>query len=185
MTETVTIRNGIDVDQLLATIDAVNKDPAWGRSRSAHRVAGRAAPTTSARSAGSSTPAKRTSPGTGVPARRRRTAGLLGRNKGPNAVSCCCRPGFCYAVGYVANAAARGIELTAMEYELEGDLDVRPFLGLAGPRAGSPRSGRRAGVQSQRHEGATGRAVPVRSGHLTGARSLANPVPVTTTLEVR
>ena len=34
MTETLTIRNGIDVDQLLATIEAIKDDPPWGRSRS-------------------------------------------------------------------------------------------------------------------------------------------------------
>jgi len=62
---------------------------------------------------------------------------LLGRNKGPNAVELLLQAlGFCYAVGYAANAAARGIEINAMEYELEGDLDVRSFLGLGGVRAG-------------------------------------------------
>jgi uncharacterized OsmC-like protein len=62
---------------------------------------------------------------------------LLGENKGPNAVELVLQAlVFCYAVGYIANAAARGIEIDSMEYEIEGDLDVRSFLGLDGPRPG-------------------------------------------------
>jgi len=71
---------------------------------------------------------------------------LLGNNKGPNAVELLLQAvGFCYAVGHVANAAARGIEVTQMEYDIEGDVDVRTFLGLAGPRAGFTASGSPAG----------------------------------------
>ncbi|HEV3472506.1 MAG TPA: OsmC family protein [Actinomycetota bacterium] len=63
---------------------------------------------------------------------------LLGSNKGPNAVELLLQAlAFCYAVGFVANAAARGIDITRMVYEIEGDLDVRPFLGLEGERPGS------------------------------------------------
>ena len=36
----------------------------------------------------------------------------------------------------MANAAARGIEISSLEYDIEGDFDVRPFLGLDGPRPG-------------------------------------------------
>jgi hypothetical protein len=35
-----------------------------------------------------------------------------------------------------ANAAAQGIELAALEFDVEGDLDVGPFLGLNGQRPG-------------------------------------------------
>ena len=57
---------------------------------------------------------------------------LLGRNLGPNAVELLLASlGFCYSVGYVANAAARGIELEEMEYELEGDIDLRNILGIS------------------------------------------------------
>jgi hypothetical protein len=63
MTEAVTIRNGIDVDQLLATIEAMKDDPAVGtftfRASSRWQEG-----TTLARSGGgSSTPARRTRPG--------------------------------------------------------------------------------------------------------------------------
>lgn len=34
------------------------------------------------------------------------------------------------------NAAARGIEISELRYEIEGGLDLRTFVGLEGPRAG-------------------------------------------------
>lgn len=57
---------------------------------------------------------------------------LLGPNIGPNAVELVpAALGFCYSVGYVAKAPARGIELEEMDYELDGDIDLRTFLGIS------------------------------------------------------
>lgn len=111
---------------------------------------------------------------------------LLGHDRGPNAVELVLQAlAFCYAVGYVANAAARGIELTRMDYEVEGDLDVRTFLGEEGPRAGFTRirvTGRVSSTnatEEQLTELCTyvQRTSPVRD-------VLTNPVPVETSLEV-
>jgi uncharacterized OsmC-like protein len=111
---------------------------------------------------------------------------LLGTNEGPNAVELLLLGlAFCYAVGYAANAAAQGIEITRMEYEVEGDFDVRQFLGLPGTRPGfsairvvgrisSPNATRE---QLERLCQYVQDTSPVRD-------SLANPVPVDTTLEV-
>lgn len=44
--------------------------------------------------------------------------------------------GNCLAVGYAANATAAGIELQGLRIELEGDLDLHTFLGLADGHAG-------------------------------------------------
>jgi len=44
--------------------------------------------------------------------------------------------GNCLAVGYAANATVAGIELKALRIELEGDLDLHTFLGLADGHAG-------------------------------------------------
>jgi uncharacterized OsmC-like protein len=44
--------------------------------------------------------------------------------------------GNCLAVGYAANATAAGIELSGLRIELEGDLDLHTFLGLANGHAG-------------------------------------------------
>lgn len=135
---TTTVRNGIDVDQLLQTIEAAKQDPSVGK------FTFRAASTwkdgtynlgsirnfVHAGREDDGRPTPFTLEGDEPPV-------LLGDNRGPNAVELVLQAlGFCYAVGYVANAAAQGIELTRMEYEVEGDIDVRTFLGLGGPRAG-------------------------------------------------
>lgn len=56
---------------------------------------------------------------------------LLGGNTGPNAVEAVLHAlASCLAVGVVYNAAVRGIEITSLEFDLEGDLDLHGFLGL-------------------------------------------------------
>jgi uncharacterized OsmC-like protein len=138
VTTTTTVRNGIDVDQLLDIIGTVGSDPAVGtftfRAASTWEEGthsrGRIDGFVHAGQEDDSRPDAFELDGDEPPV-------LLGRNLGPNALELVLQAlGFCYAVGYAANAAARGIELTRMDYEIEGDLDVRRFLGLEGPRAG-------------------------------------------------
>ncbi len=128
---TVTVRNGIDVDQLVATIGAIGEQPSvstftfratteWQDGTLNHAQIGsfvhngqqvdRPAPF---QLVGDEPPV------------------LLGANRGPNAVELVLAAlGFCYGVGYVANAAARGIEISELRYEVSGDIDVRNFLGM-------------------------------------------------------
>ena len=134
---TITARNGVNVDQLVATIGAIQADPgvaaltfkAGSTWRSgAHNVgeikdfvhAGQPVARSEAfRIVGDEPPV------------------LLGTNEGANAVELLLQAlGFCYAVGYVYNAAARGIDISELRYEVEGDIDLRTFVGLEGPRAG-------------------------------------------------
>lgn len=57
---------------------------------------------------------------------------LGGTDTGPNPVEqVLAALGNCLAVGYAANATAAGIELKDLSIELEGDLDLHTFLGLA------------------------------------------------------
>jgi uncharacterized OsmC-like protein len=57
---------------------------------------------------------------------------LLGANAGPNAVEAVLHAlASCLAVGFVYNAAAQGIKIDALEFHLEGDLDLHAFLGLS------------------------------------------------------
>lgn len=57
---------------------------------------------------------------------------LLGDNNAPNAVETVLHAlASCLAVGFVYNAAAQGIEVERLTFDLEGDLDLRGFLGLA------------------------------------------------------
>lgn len=57
---------------------------------------------------------------------------ILGERTAPNAVELLLAAlGSCLSVGYAANAAAMGIELYDLGFELEGDIDLRGFLGIS------------------------------------------------------
>ena len=184
---TITASNGIDVNQLLQTIEAVKEDPNLGsftfRARSTweegtHNL-GEISSFTHAGSEDQSRAAPFVLQGDEPPV-------LLGANHGPNAVELLLQAlAFCYAVGYVANAAARGIEITRMDYEIEGDFDVRPFLGLEGARPGFTQI-RAKGVVSSPN--ATAEQLQELCRYVQDTSpvrdSLANPIPVETTLEV-
>ena len=181
-------RNGIAVDQLTETIRAIGDNAALGeftfRSttewRSGTHNTGRIHPFTHAGQTDSSRSGPFILEGDEPPV-------LLGSNTGPNAVELVLQAlGFCYAVGYVANAAALGIDLSSLEIDVDGDLDVRPFLGLDGPRAGftavrarlrvdSPNASREQLEELCRY---VERTSPVRD-------CLTEPVPIQTTLEAR
>lgn len=57
---------------------------------------------------------------------------LLGENKAPNAVEVVLHGlASCLSVGIVYNAAAMGIEVKDLSFTLEGDIDLHGFLGLS------------------------------------------------------
>jgi uncharacterized OsmC-like protein len=195
MADTITTRsstrtttpNGIDVPRLVETIEAIGDDPALGsftfRARSTWQEGtysiGQIGSFSHAGSEDASRAASFVLHGDEPPV-------LLGSNKGPNAVELLLQAlAFCYAVGFAANAAAKGIEIERMEYEVEGDIDVRPFLGMEGPRPGLTRiraTGRVSSPNGDREQleelcRYVQETSPVRD-------CLVNPVPVDTTLEV-
>ena len=184
---TTTVRNGIDVQQLLETIDATRSDESVGtftfRAESTWKDGtynvGSIGRFIHAREEDDTRAQPFTLDGDEPPV-------LLGSNRGPNAVELVLQAlGFCYAVGYVANAAARGIDLTRMEYEVEGDLDARSFLGEDGPRPGftSIRVLGRASSPNATDEQLTELCQYVQD--TSPVRDIiANEVPVTTSLEV-
>jgi uncharacterized OsmC-like protein len=185
---TVTARNGIDVDQLVGTVDAIKQDPNLAafifRARSTWKEGTHNLGEIGAFTHAGSEDRSRAEPfvlqGDEPPV-------LLGANHGPNAVELLLQAlAFCYAVGYAANAAARGIELTRMEYEIEGDLDVRPFLGLDGPRPGFTAIRATARVSSPN---ATAEQLEELCRYVQDTSPvrdcLANPIPIDTVLEVQ
>ena len=125
--------NGIDVDQLLATVNAIKENPdiarfqfrsdtEWvngGHSRS--RIQGFFG-------AGSEDGTRKKPflmEGDEPPV-------LLGTNCGPNAVEAVLASiGSCMAVGFVYNAAAQGIKVKSLRFTIAGDIDFRGFLGLS------------------------------------------------------
>lgn len=184
---TAVMRNGVDVDRLVATIGAVQADPHVARftfrARSTWEMGGRSrgeiqgfdhagAPT-------SERPGSFVMTGDEPPV-------LLGSNEGPNAVELVLQAlAFCYGVGYVYNAAARGIDIEELRYEIEGDLDLHRFLGLGGPRAGFGAIRAKAWVRSPN---ASREKLEELCQYVQDTSPvldiLANPVPVTTDLEV-
>ena len=184
---TVTSRNGIDVDQLVATIGAIEKQSSIGM------FTFKAATAWEDGTLNRGTIGSFVHDGTVVerPEAYRLTGDeppvLLGSNAGPNAVELLLAAlGFCYGVGFVANAAARGIELSELRYEVEGDIDVRNFLGMTREtRPGFSQIRTRAWVRSPN-------ATPEQLEELCQyvqetspvRDTLANPVPVHTSLTV-
>jgi len=183
---TITARNGINVDQLVATIGAIQEDPAiagftfkatteWvegtrhqGEIRNFRHAGAQVERPEPYRLVGDEPPV------------------LLGSNAGPNAVELLLQAlGMCYGVGFVANAAARGFDISELRYEVEGDVDVRSFLGLDGPRAGFTAIRAKAWVKSPN---ATTEQLEELCQYVQDTSpvrdSLANAVPVETDLEV-
>ncbi|MBW3553139.1 MAG: OsmC family protein [Gemmatimonadetes bacterium] len=126
-------QNGVDVGQLTDTIEAIRKQPdlarfqfraasTWlGGGRSRTRIQG-------FHGAGQED-TSRTEPftleGDEPPV-------LLGENTAPNAVEATLHAlASCLAVGFVYNAAAQGIEVRSLDFDLEGELDLHGFLGLS------------------------------------------------------
>jgi uncharacterized OsmC-like protein len=184
---TVPVRNGVDVDRLLATVGAVQGDGELARMTFRARSHWQAG----ARNKGQI----REFEHAGVTTTDRPEAFeligdeppvLLGTNTGPNAVELCLQSlGFCYAVGFVYNAAARGIEVTELRYEVEGDLDLHRFLGLGGQRAGFSSIRATGWVRSPN---ATAEQLEDLCQYVQDTSPvrdiLANPVPVSTDLVV-
>lgn len=135
---TTTVRNGVDVDRLVQTIDAIKGNAGVAgftfRSRTTWQEGGSSTSEISSFThMGQETPHASTHV-----LRGDEPDVLLGRDSGPNAVELVLSAlGFCYAVGFAYNAAALGYELEGLSYDIEGDLDLRNFVGIEdGPRPG-------------------------------------------------
>ena len=125
--------NGVDVDQLVGTINAVKQNPEIARFQfRAHtdwQSGGHSRTTIKQFYGALQEDASRTQPfvldGDEPPV-------LLGHNAGPNAVEAVLHAlASCLAVGFVYNAAAQGIRVDSLDFDLEGDLDLNGFLGLS------------------------------------------------------
>jgi uncharacterized OsmC-like protein len=133
MAATQTHLNGVDVQRMVATIEAIKAQPdlalfhfradtEWaggGRSRTKIQGFWGAGQEDSSRSQpfvieGDEPPV------------------LLGDNAGPNAVETVLAAlASCLTVGFIYNAAAQGIKVESLRYSMEGDVDLHGFLGLS------------------------------------------------------
>ena len=127
-----TIVNGVDLDRLSGTIDAVSADPALARFQFRarnHWIDGGYSRTTIKDFYGAGQEdATRTQPFT---VDSDEPPVLLGQNRAPNTGEYVLHAlAACVSGTIVYHAAARGIALDGLETTIEGDLDLRGFLGL-------------------------------------------------------
>ena len=113
------IRNGVDVEKLAETVKAVTEDPKKAQVKFM-------ANTKWVSGAYSKTKIRDFVVECDEP------TALLGTNKVPNPVETILAAlGSCLAVGFAYSAAARDINLESLDISLEGDLDLRGFLGVS------------------------------------------------------
>lgn len=121
--------NGIDLDALNETVNAIADDPSRGV------VAFRVRTDWTGQTRSESTIESYTIGGERIERRHKVVADepceLLGTNSAPNPQELLMSAvNACMTVGYVAQAAVRGVNLTACRIEMEGELDLRGFLGM-------------------------------------------------------
>ena len=130
---TVNVTNGVNVDQLVGTIQAIQARPDLARFkfRSTSRWDGGAKERTTIRSfygAGQEDTTRKEAyvlQGDEPPV-------LLGTNAAPNAVEAVLHAlSSCLTVSFIYPAAAQGIKVQSLEFTMEGDVDLHGFLKLS------------------------------------------------------
>jgi uncharacterized OsmC-like protein len=126
-------QNGVDVPQLMETIEAIRNQPDLARFRfratNTWQGGGRSRTRIQEFYGAGQEDASRTAP---FALEADEPPVLLGKNQAPNAVEAALHAlASCLGVGFVYNAAAQGIEVRSLEFDLEGDLDLHGFLGLS------------------------------------------------------
>jgi len=125
--------NGVNVDQLVGTIDAIKQNPDLARCKFRAETewvnGGHSRTKIQSFYAAGQEDTSRTRPfvieGDEPPV-------LLGENHGANAVEAVLHAlASCLSVGFVYNAAAMGIRVDSLSFKLEGDLNLHAFLGLS------------------------------------------------------
>ena len=125
--------NGVNVDQLVGTIDAIKQNPDLARCKFRAETewvsGGHSQTKIQSFYAAGQEDTSRTKPfvieGDEPPV-------LLGENHGANAVEAVLHAlASCLSVGFVYNAAAMGIRVDSLSFKLEGDLNLHAFLGLS------------------------------------------------------
>ena len=132
MNETMTALNGVNLEQLMGTIDAIKNDPEIAKftfRSTTEWIDGGHSRTTVKNFYGAKQ--EDTSRAHAMIIEGDEPGVLLGHNHGPNAVEAVLHAlASCVSVGIVYNAAALGIKIEDLSFDLEGDIDLNGFLGL-------------------------------------------------------
>ena len=129
---TIEATNGVNVGQLVETVGAITEKPELARFQfRAHTVwEGGARSRTSIQGfyGAGQEDSSREAP---LELRGDEPPVLLGDNTAPDAVEAVLSAlASCLTVGFIYNVAAQGIEVRALDFDIEGDLDLRGFLGI-------------------------------------------------------
>ena len=128
-----TLVNGVNVDQLIGTINAIKENPSLARftfQATNEWVNGGHSRTRIQSFYGAGQ--EDTSRGKPFVLEGDEPPVLLGNNAGPNAVEAVLHAlASCLAVGFIYNAAAQGIKVDKLDFSVEGELDLHAFLGLS------------------------------------------------------
>ena len=133
MSTATPIMNGINVDQLIGTINLIKENPGLAQFKfRAHTdwVNGGHSRTQIKGFYGAGN--EDTSRATPFILEGDEPPVLLGANAGANAVETVLHAlASCLSVGFIYNAAAQGIRVDSLAFSLEGDIDLHAFLGLS------------------------------------------------------
>lgn len=133
MSKTTNIINGVNVDQLVGTIEAIKSDAEIAkfqfRAKTKWVNGGHAITTIQNFYGAKAEDSSRSKP---LIMEGDEPAVLLGEDHGANAVEAVLHAlGSCLSVGFAFNAAAMGISISSLEFSLEGNIDLHAFLGLS------------------------------------------------------
>lgn len=127
-----TVTNGVNVTQLMSTIDAIKEQPELARFKfraTNEWMDGTQNVATIKSFYGACSETERQDPFRFL---ADEPPVLCGKDEGANPVEFLLSAlSMCVTTSIVAHAAARGIEIDSVESKLEGDLDVRGFLGMS------------------------------------------------------
>ena len=129
MSSETTLVNGVDAAALKQTMEVVSNDPSKGAVKFAVTTAWQGGCRSTTKVAGYELAGQRIEREFSIEIDEPNE--LLGTNTNPNPQEVLMAAfNACMMVGYVAGASMHGIELTKVEIETEGELDLRGFLGL-------------------------------------------------------
>lgn len=133
MTATTNIKNGVNVDQLVGTIEAIKGDPTIAdfqfRSETKWVDGGHCQTEIQGFYGAKAEDNSRAHP---IVIEGDEPAVLLGKSQGANAVEAVLHAlASCLCVGFVYNASAQGITIESLQFNVEGNIDLHGFLGLS------------------------------------------------------
>jgi uncharacterized OsmC-like protein len=133
MEDVITLTNGVNVDQLVSTIEAIKGDPDIAKFQfraESKWVTGGHCRTEIKDFYGAKV--EDTSRSNSFILEGDEPSVLLGNDNGANAVEAVLHAlASCLTVGFVYNASAQGITVESLDFSLQGDVDLHGFLGLS------------------------------------------------------